>query len=100
MLYVVTSGAYGRILPVDEDSADEARTLFERITWVTLDVRVETATIVDDDSADCTVDAVEAWWGAYCDYAEDNDHIDDAEFNDICARMKRTFDAVYATGKG
>ena len=77
------------------DNRDEALEWVTKITGLTLLRMVgsmETNTPKDQDDA---IEAVELWWGAYCDYAEGNESISDAEYDSVMDLVHRTEDVIY-----
>ena len=95
MLWDVYNSAFGSRVLVVADSGDEAIAWAKRITPYSLNWSASPLVIDSLDGQDEAVEAVESWWGDYCDYADGNERISDAEYDAVLACMHRAFDAVY-----
>ena len=103
MLFVLTISDHNferddRIIPVAAyDEADAImkanRIIPNRLFWSV--ESVDQFIAVDLDTHDALIEAIEAWWGEYTDYAEGNDNISDAEYQRCVDLMHASFDAAY-----
>ena len=82
-------------LLIAADDGFEAMDWFGRIVGITLNASARAVCPSDEDDA---VRNVERWWGNYCDRADGNASIDDAEFDAVLDRMECTFHAIYNGG--
>lgn len=77
------------------DSRAEALEWVTKITGIKLHRMLGSMEVITPEDQDDAIEAVELWWGAYCDYAEGNEFISDAEYDSVMDLVHRTFDAIY-----
>ena len=90
--------ADARIFPVVADTPDEALAWFALIAphaQLLRDGKPMPIVSVDMDREARLLVEVEDWWGNYCDYAQDNENVDDIEYDDVLGLFFRTRDEVY-----
>ncbi len=97
-LWLASNVAFGSKVLVVADNANKAIVLAARITGYNLNWTAEPFVVDSLDAQDNGIELVEYWWGNYCDYADGNEQISDAEYDEILHLMKNSFAAVYAAG--
>jgi hypothetical protein len=96
MLWDIYNSTVGSRIVIVADTQDEAIAWAERITGLFLNWSVSPLVVNSSIVQDAAVEAIEKWWGDYCDFADDNYDISDVEFDAVSCRMSDSFDAVYS----
>jgi hypothetical protein len=96
MLFHVSSVIFDQDVVISATDSADAKWWFHQITGVELDVVANPFELNTLEDADCAVDAVDRWWGNYCEYASDNENISDGEYDRVSRCMIRSYNAVYA----
>jgi hypothetical protein len=96
MLFHVSSVIFDQDVVISAADVADAKWWFHQITGIELDVVAEPFELLTFEDTDCAIDAVDAWWGNYCDYASDNENISDGEFERVSNHMHRTYSAIYS----
>ena len=95
-LWLATNETFGSKVLVVAENANQAVAWAARITGYNL-VWTAVPFVVDSlDAQDEGIELVEYWWGNYCDFADSNECISDAEYDKVLHLMKDSFAAVYA----
>lgn len=87
---------FDRSVVLEAVSRHDALRAFDLITGLMLDVLAVPVTTATWDETDVLIDRIDAWWGAYCDRANGNDSISDADYDEVLDFMNKSYDAVYA----
>ena len=95
LLWDVRNSAFGSRIVIVAVDANEALDLAKRITGYSLNWQAGPFLLGAPDDQDDAIEAVELWWGAYCDYAEGNESISDAEYDSVMDLVHRTEDVIY-----
>lgn len=95
MLWIFEHKSFGLNPIIVANSRNEAMIRIVRITGIVAGWTVERFEATTLELQDMAIEAVSMWFGNYCDYADGNDCVTDAEFDEVKGWMDSTYDVVF-----